>query len=115
MPRLPRRLLRRVPLPRRRSLLHRRTQRHRQVRQTEAFNYFVGSYQCPYDRIEATNGEKVLTLDLTKHLGPDLGEALFVAVDFMYFKEMMDVPAEMLFKVRDLIQVTYPELLQLQR
>ena len=32
----------------------------------------------------------------------------------MYFKEMMDVPAEMLFKVGDLIQVTYPELLQLQ-
>ena len=41
-----------------------------------------------------------MTLDLKKHLGPDLEEALFVAVDFMYFKEMMDVPSEMLFKVR---------------
>ena len=40
-----------------------------------------------------------MTLDLKKHLGPDLEEALFVAVDFMYFKEMMDVPSEMLFKV----------------
>ena len=47
-------------------------------------------YGCPL---------KVLTLDLEKHLGPDLEEALFVAVDFMYFKEMMDVPSEMLFKV----------------
>ena len=42
----------------------------------------------------------MLTLDLEKHLGPDLEEALFVAVEFMYFKEMMDVPSEMLFKVR---------------
>ena len=40
-----------------------------------------------------------MTLDLTKHLDPDLEEALFVAVDFMYFKEMMEVPSEMLVKV----------------
>ena len=45
-----------------------------------------------------------MTLDLKRHLGPDLEEALFVAVEFMYFKEMMDVPSEMLFKVRVRVQ-----------
>ena len=45
-----------------------------------------------------------MTLDLKRHLGPDLEEALFVAVEFMYFKEMMDVPSEMLFKVSVRVQ-----------
>ena len=77
---------------------------YRGVYSVECHRRVLGHYSTvirnAIDRSEAKSKERVLTLDLKKHLGPDLEEALFVAVEFMYFKELMDVPSEMLFKVR---------------
>ena len=49
--------------------------------------------------IDRSAAAEVLTVDLSGLLSRNLEEALFVAVEFMYFKEMLDVPPEMMFKV----------------